>query len=65
MKKKPGNITIQLQIANFRGKIAAIARYDDERNVLEDIGVDKVFNFYNEAGVGFAEESIQLFKASK
>ena len=59
------NITIQLQIANFQGKIAAIARYDDERNVLEDIGVDKVFNFYNEAGVGFAEESIQLFKASK
>jgi len=55
------NITIQLKIANFQGKIAAIARYDDEREELEALGIDKVFNFYNEAGVGFAEESIQLY----
>lgn len=57
------NITSQLQHANFKGKIAAIARYDDEREALEVHGVDKVFNFYNEAGVGFAEESINLVKA--
>ena len=56
------NITSQLQHAKYQGKIAAIARYDDEREALEKFGVDKVFNFYSEAGVGFAEESINLVK---
>lgn len=56
------SITEQLRHANYQGKIAAIARFDDERLKLEGIGVDKVFNFYNEAGVGFAKESISLFK---
>lgn len=55
-------ITQQLKHAQFDGKIAAIARYDDERKLLESHGVDKVFNFYNEAGVGFAEESIRLYQ---
>ena len=32
---------------------------------IEALGVDKVFNFYNEAGVGFAEESISLIDTSK
>ncbi len=54
------NITLQLQSANYQGKIAAIARFDDEREDLHALGIDKVFNFYNEAGVGFAEESSAL-----
>lgn len=54
------SITKQLQLAGYTGKIAAIARYDDERVKLENIGIDKVFNFYSEAGVGFADESIAL-----
>lgn len=54
------SITTQLQRINYRGKIAAIARYEDERQELEEFGVDKVFNFYTEAGVGFAEESMEL-----
>jgi len=57
------SITEQLQIAGYQGKIAAIARYDDERTKLEAYGVDKVFNFYSEAGVGFADESIALIDA--
>ncbi|WP_440876834.1 cation:proton antiporter domain-containing protein [Thalassotalea sp. PLHSN55] len=56
------NITAQLQAANYQGKIAAIARFDDERIALEEYGIDKVFNFYSEAGVGFAEESAALIK---
>jgi len=56
------NITAQIQRTNYQGKIAAIARYDDERIALEEFGVDKVFNFYTEAGVGFAEESMNLLK---
>ncbi len=57
------NITAQLQAANYQGKIAAIARFDDERIALEEYGIDKVFNFYNEAGVGFADESMAMITA--
>ena len=59
------SITQQLRYAHYQGKIAAIARFDDERKSIEALGVDKVFNFYNEAGVGFAEESISLIDTSK
>jgi glutathione-regulated potassium-efflux system ancillary protein KefC len=54
------NITEQLQHANYSGKIASIARYEDEIQPLIDAGSDKVFNFFTEAGTGFAEESLQL-----
>jgi glutathione-regulated potassium-efflux system ancillary protein KefC len=54
------NINEQLQHAGYRGKIASIARYEDEIQPLIDAGSDKVFNFFTEAGIGFAEESLQL-----
>ena len=59
------SITAQLRSAGYQGKIAAIARYDDERSQLEAFGIDKVFNFYNEAGVGFADESMALIQEKK
>ncbi|MDP2534900.1 cation:proton antiporter family protein [Alteromonas stellipolaris] len=52
------NITRQLRNAGYTGKVAAIARYEDEVNHLLEQGVDKVFNFFTEAGLGFAEESL-------
>lgn len=58
------SITEQLRLANYQGKIAAIARFDDEREELEALGIDKVFNFYNEAGVGFADESMAMIKSA-
>lgn len=54
------SIAKQLRTSGYQGKIAAIARYNDERKQLEQFGIDKVFNFYHEAGVGFAEESMAL-----
>ncbi len=57
------NITNQLRSANYTGQIAAIARFDDERAILESLGINKVFNFYHEAGVGFADESLSLLNA--
>ena len=54
------SITMQLNAANYQGRITAVAQYDDERLQLEEFGIDKVFNFYTEAGVGFAEESLAL-----
>jgi glutathione-regulated potassium-efflux system ancillary protein KefC len=54
------NVTYQLQKADYKGKIAAIARFEDERKELQAFGVDRVFNFYNRAGQAFANESIEL-----
>ena len=54
------NITIQLRNTNYQGKIAAIARYQDQRDELIKAGINNVFNFYTEAGIGFAEESLML-----
>ena len=59
------NISQQLKVANYTGKIAAIARFDDEKERLQKSGIDKVFNFYNEAGVGFADESLAMISADK
>ena len=52
------NITQQLKSTHFNGRIAAIARYEDEVDPLINNGVDRVFNFFTEAGLGFAEESL-------
>ncbi|WP_415893482.1 cation:proton antiporter [Neptuniibacter sp. PT8_73] len=59
------NITEQLHSANYPGEIAAIARFPDEHKQLVDGGIDTVFNFYTEAGFGFAEESLQLINHPK
>jgi len=57
------NITQQLRNANYPGKIAAIARYEDEKEKLLHSGIDAVFNFFTEAGTGFAEESLLMIES--
>lgn len=54
------NICQQLASAGYKGKIAAMARFEDEREHLLASGIHKVFNFYTEVGAGFAEESLQI-----
>ncbi len=56
------DITKLLKLSDYKGRIAAIARYEDEREMLLEIGVDNVFNYYVEAGTGFAEESLHLLE---
>ncbi|GAA0852131.1 cation:proton antiporter family protein [Aliiglaciecola litoralis] len=58
------NITRQLRNAHFQGTVASIARYEDEIELLQKAGADKVFNFFTEAGSGFAEESLQMLALS-
>ncbi len=55
----------QLKRCGFNGQLAAIARYEDDRQKLLKVGIDKVFNFYTEVGVGFAEESLQLMNQQR
>ena len=52
------NILYQLQHTEYRGRIAAIARFEDERRDLISLGADVAFNYYEEVGAGFAEEMI-------
>ncbi len=56
------NVTQQLKLVGYQGQIAAIARYDDESELLHAAGIDRVFNFYTEAGTGFAEESMAMLR---
>ncbi|MCG8673464.1 MAG: cation:proton antiporter [Pseudomonadales bacterium] len=58
------NIMLQINNGDYQGKVAAIARYNDEHEQLLDAGVDKVFNFFTEAGLGFAEESLLMVETN-
>ncbi|MGF1714163.1 cation:proton antiporter family protein [Photobacterium chitinilyticum] len=44
----------QIRERNYEGKIAAIAKYNEDEALLNELGVDAAFNIYNEAGSGFA-----------
>ncbi len=45
----------QLKDIGYSGKVAAVAKYADEIEVLKKAGVHAAFNLYTEAGAGFAE----------
>ena len=59
------NIATQLRNAHYEGQIAAIVRYEDQREHLIELGIDKVFNFYTEVGTGFADEFINELENMK
>jgi hypothetical protein len=44
----------QLRVIDFKGRVAATARYPDEEAPLHKAGATAVFNIYAEAGTGFA-----------
>lgn len=56
MPNSQANTIAMLQInqLNFKGKVAAIAKYPDELEQLKSLGVDEAYNIYSEAGAGFA-----------
>lgn len=56
------NIIIQLRLAQYPGRIAAVARYTDQQQELMELGADVVFNYYSEVGAGFAEECAPLLE---
>ena len=57
MPKHASNLNIAKQMVEkgYRGTLAATARFDDQVEELRYAGVHAAFNFYNEAGLGFAE----------
>jgi len=64
MPKQVANLAAAQQVRSkgFASMIAATARYDDEIRDLEQAGVDAAFNFYNEAGLGFADHANELLE---
>ena len=47
----------QLREAGYSGSVVAVAKYEDEKKQLEECGIDAVYNYYNEAGAGFARHA--------
>jgi glutathione-regulated potassium-efflux system ancillary protein KefC len=45
----------QLKEKQYQGYISVIAMYDEEVDLLKKAGANAVYNFYSEAGIGFAE----------
>lgn len=58
------NAVVRLKKGNFNGKIAAVAHYEDEKKELLELGVDSVFDLYEEAGIGFAEHVCEAMDAA-
>ena len=46
----------------FPGQITAIAGFDDQVEELKEAGANAAFNFYNEAGLGFAEHAWEILE---
>jgi len=50
----------QLFTQGYKGKIAAVATFPDHEKELKELGVDEVYNFYLEAGKGFADHLCEM-----
>ena len=57
--------TEHLKQMGYTGAIAAIVKYEDETDLLKEAGVHHVFNFYTEAGAGFAANAMDEFLTQK
>ena len=56
------SVVMLLTELGYSGQIAAASHYDDEANMLKEMGVDLSFNVYAEAGVGFANDIKERLK---
>lgn len=50
----------RLQAAGFSGRVAAVARYDDDVAELQRHGADAVFHLYGSAGFALADHAAQV-----
>jgi len=52
----------QLQQVGYRGKTASMAQYEDQKAIMLEAGIDEVYNYFAEVGVGLAEQSIHFLE---
>jgi Trk K+ transport system NAD-binding subunit len=64
MPKHQANLTATRHLVEvgFPGQIAAIAQFDDQVEELREAGAHASFNFYSEAGLGFAEHAWEVLE---
>jgi hypothetical protein len=55
----------RLRKRGFRGLIAATGVYAEEEDAIREAGADLTFNYYDEAGVGFAEHTWEALQAER
>ncbi|KQY43840.1 cation:proton antiporter family protein [Cellulomonas sp. Root137] len=55
----------RLQAAGFTGKVAAVARYDDDVAELQRHGADAVFHLYGSAGFALADHAAEVLLAAR
>jgi len=54
----------RIRAANFRGHVAAMARFSDEIGPLREAGADLAFDVHREAGTGFADDIVDRLDLS-
>ncbi len=54
----------QLMRKGFPGVVGAIAFFPDEVEVIKNVGVELVFNYFDEVGVGLAEHVLEAVEAN-
>nr|WP_067661846.1 cation:proton antiporter family protein [Ferrimonas marina] len=54
----------QLKRVKFKAEVAAVSRWPEEEAELYDLGVSQVYNIYEAAGAGMAEQILERNKAS-
>ena len=54
------SVARELKERKYSGKVAAIAQFDDEVEALKEAGIHAAFNFYTEAGTGFADHVSEI-----
>jgi predicted Kef-type K+ transport protein len=54
------SVARELKVRKYSGKVAAIAQFDDEVEALKKAKIDAAFNFYAEAGTGFADHVSEI-----
>jgi hypothetical protein len=67
MSKHQANMSAarHLRSRGYEGCLAAVAHFDDQVDELRTAGVDAAFNFYNQAGLGFAEHAWSFLERSR
>lgn len=66
MTKHQANLAAARHLVDlgFPGQITAIAQFDDQVEELLKAGAHVAFNFYNEAGLGFAEHAWEVLEGT-
>jgi voltage-gated potassium channel Kch len=64
MTDHASNMQVLRELKNYKykGKVTATAMYEDEIVELKEAGADEAFNFYAEAGAGFADHICEIYE---